>query len=279
VNSEHPSDRRPRLVINADDFGYFPEVTRGIVDCVDAETVTATSIIVHRDTPPDVFAQAKEINKADIGVHLNLSHGYPLTPKLGDAIDTFPSKFSFLALLAKRQVTVDMVAEEWSAQIETVRGAGIEPVFLNSHEHLHMFPGLFSRFTSLARHFSIEWIRVCQPEWSLTGSSGHWLRTAVFAATGAINSAPADLRHATLIGTAPSGRLQLDYLKTMLTKLQPGRVYELMCHPGKNTPNQAGNLADYHDWSGEHALLTGNELPQLLRESQVELSSFSQLQQ
>lgn len=277
MNAESLSDRRPRLVINADDFGYFPEVSEGIVDCITAGTVTATSILVHRNTPKTVFSQARSLDNADIGVHLNLSHGLPLTPQLGEAIDTFGTRFSVLASLAKRQISTDMIVKEWSAQIETVRGNGIDPVFLNSHEHLHMFPGLFNRFTELARRFSIRWIRVCRPEWSLTGSPGHWLRTAVFAATSAAAAKPGDLEHATLIGLAPSGRLQLDYLTTMLSKLQPGRVYELMCHPGRHTPADAGNLSDYHDWTGEYAALTGDEFPRLIRRANVRLSSFSAL--
>jgi len=210
-------------------------------------------------------------------VHLNLSHGRPLTPELGAVIDIFESKFSILTALASRKISTDIIAREWSAQIETVRGHGIDPVFLNSHEHLHMFPGLFRRFTDLAREFSINWIRVCKPEWSLEGSPGHWLRTAVFAATDAIAAKPADLEHATLIGIAPSGKLQLDYLTKVLGELRPGRVYELMCHPGQRAPTEAGRLSNYHNWTGEYDVLTGNELPQLISRANIQLSSFSAL--
>ncbi len=270
-----PTDSRPRLVINADDFGYFPEVTRGIERCVNAGTVTATSIIVHRDTPRSVFDSARRLDAIDIGVHLNLTCGHPLTPALQNSLGSFSSKFSLLPNLVSRRISLNMINDEWAAQIEVVRDQGIPVRFLNSHEHLHMFPGLFKRFTSLARRFSVEWIRVCSPEWTLSGSPGHWVRTAVFAATGAMASAPADLRSARLVGIAPSGRLNLDYMKSLVRTLRPGSSYELMCHPGLGETEAAGNLNEYHDWSGEQGLLTGPELPALLNDANVHLCTFS----
>lgn len=277
TNDRQSNDRRPRLVINADDFGYFPEVTRGIVECVQAGSVTATSIIVHRDTPQGVFDSARSLAGVDIGVHLNLTHGSPLTPALGNRIDRFPSKFSLLQQLLSRQVSLKTISDEWAAQMETVRDQGIEIRFLNSHEHLHMFPGLFSRFTALARQFSVDWIRVCKPEWSFTGTQGHWLRTAVFAATGSSKPVPKDLNAARLVGIAPSGRLHLEYIRSLVETFQPGRTYELMCHPGHPSSRASASLSDYHDWSGELGLLTGPHLPALLKQANVRLCAFSQI--
>ena len=275
TKARHSADDQPRLVINADDFGYFPEVTRGIVECVEAGCVTATSIIVHRDTPQDVFDAARSLAGADIGVHLNLTHGSPLTPALENRIGEFPSKFSLLQKLLNRRISLKMINDEWASQLEVVRDQGIEIRFVNSHEHLHMFPGLFSRFTTLARQFSVDWIRVCKPEWSLTGTRGHWLRTAVFAATGLSSPEPKGLNAARLVGIAPSGRLHIDYVRSLIETFQPGRTYELMCHPGYANSHAEGSLSDYHDWSGELSLLTGDQLPALLKQANVRLCAFS----
>lgn len=275
MTSYSRKDSQSRLVINADDFGYFPEVTRGIVECIQAGSVTATSIIVHRDTPQEVFDAARNLNGVDIGVHLNLTHGSPLTPALGSRVGKFPDKFSLLQKLLTRQISLKMISDEWASQMEVVRDQGIDIQFLNSHEHLHMFPGLFSRFTALARQFSVSWIRVCKPEWSLTGTSGHWLRTAVFAATSSSMSVPHDLNFARLVGIAPSGRLQLEYLRSVVDTFEPGRTYELMCHPGQGIAQAAGPLSDYHDWSGELSVLTGPQLPALLKQANVRLCAFS----
>ena len=37
----------PRLVVNADDYGYFTAVTRGIPETLDAGSVTATGVLAN----------------------------------------------------------------------------------------------------------------------------------------------------------------------------------------------------------------------------------------
>ncbi|MEM7384576.1 MAG: ChbG/HpnK family deacetylase [Verrucomicrobiota bacterium] len=280
MTSSETSPARPQLVINADDFGYFPEVTEGISDCVAAGNVTALSILVHEGTQPDLFVAARHLAEAhpvDIGVHLNFSHGKPLTQPLADALKSghFGSKFSMLRHLALGPVTVEMVEREWDTQIQVVRENGITPAFLNSHEHLHMFPLLYAAFLRLAERHRIRWIRFCTPEWAPRGSSGHWLRTAVFATTSLLSRRPPQFSWGELLGIAPSGRLDLAYLKRQLKTLKPGIVYELMCHPGKGIPALAGNLTRYHDWDAEYACLSRPDTSRIIAEAGAHLTSFT----
>jgi hypothetical protein len=76
-----------------------------------------------------------------------------------------------------------------------------------------------------------------------------------------------------------SGRLSLGYLKSVLPRLQPGRVYELMCHPGRHDPAEVSDprLLAYHDWEGELALLTSPEAEDLLSSHGVRLVGYRHL--
>lgn len=222
-----------------------------------------------------MISRARSLTNADIGVHLNLTHGRPLTQALASRFERFPHRNRIALTIATRQISTVEIKAEWEAQIEHVAEA--RPVFVNSHEHLHMLPGLFSEFCDLARRFSIHWIRVSGPEWSGAGSAAALLRNSVLAATSLLNRKPAGLNYAELYGMAPSGKLDSVYLRRLLMRLKPGGTYELMCHPGNEPLADTGTLSDYHDWEGEKQTLTDPANLAFARQQGVHITRFSEL--
>jgi predicted glycoside hydrolase/deacetylase ChbG (UPF0249 family) len=82
-----------------------------------------------------------------------------------------------------------------------------------------------------------------------------------------------------LIGTGQSGELNIDYIEACLKTMRPGRVYELMCHPGYY---DAGEISDrrltrYHAWENELRLLTSPSFKRLLQNYNVRLISYNNL--
>jgi predicted glycoside hydrolase/deacetylase ChbG (UPF0249 family) len=70
-----------RLIINADDFGLTPGVTRGILDAHLNGVVTSTSAMMNSPHIADSLAAAQDAPKLGMGVHLVLTWGKPmLTP-------------------------------------------------------------------------------------------------------------------------------------------------------------------------------------------------------
>lgn len=269
----------PALVINADDFGYFPEVSRGIATCVSDGIVTATSLIVNRDTDSAEIDALKAIEHADHGVHLNVSHGTPVTDRLAEALDgkPMPGKFSLLGALVSGRISAAAIENEWRAQLGVARDGGITISFVNCHEHLHMFPGLYGRFLRLADEFAIPFMRYCSPEWTSAGAtSGRLLRSGLFALTNLAARRPKHPVSMRLLGIAPSGALSHAYLDQILPDLKPGQSYELMCHPGEGIPSGAGPLAGYHRWDAERELLCDPETRELIERHGVRIARFTQ---
>jgi predicted glycoside hydrolase/deacetylase ChbG (UPF0249 family) len=168
---------------------------------------------------------------------------------------------------------------EWEAQIDYCRHLGIRPVFLNSHEHVHMFPGLLQPVRRLAARLRIDFVRLPAAEWhGIKGSSGV-VRAAAFTLLQLVSGRPHS-SEPRLLGVAASGRLDLPHLRARLSRLAPGN-YELMCHPGHLDPQAAqhSNLANYHDWQGEFDLLTSEAFAALLREKDIRLTSFADLRE
>ena len=82
-----------RLIVNADDYGYFPCVSKGILKAAALGTVTATGILVNG---PDLEAQIGWLaghERLDLGVHLNLTSRKPLTAAMAEKLERWGGSF------------------------------------------------------------------------------------------------------------------------------------------------------------------------------------------
>ena len=92
----------PCLIVNADDYGYFRCVSRGILAGARQGIVTATGVFANAPDLAEQAAWLRECDELDTGVHLNLTDGVPLTRRYeGKALarwaGRFPRKFSLAA--------------------------------------------------------------------------------------------------------------------------------------------------------------------------------------
>lgn len=268
-----------RLIVSADDCGYFPEVTAGIADCIAAGRVTATALLANAPDFGAAAGQLRALPLADAGVHLNLTWGRPLSAAMQRALGgrPFPGLARLAWLLLTRPALRAAAVAELDTQIARCRQAGLPPAFLNSHQHIHMLPMLHAPVLELARAHGIRQLRHTRPDGLWRGLKP-WLRERLFA-LGATRRAPAP-GTPLFLGLAASGRLTLDYLRARLATLPADTVGELMCHPGRapdsSTPPAA--LAAYHDWAGERSLLLSPAFRHLLDESNVTLVRYRDLE-
>jgi predicted glycoside hydrolase/deacetylase ChbG (UPF0249 family) len=188
-----------------------------------------------------------------IGVHLNLSDGTPKAP--ADKVRGLLNKDgrfeggpeNLLLRIASRSLPLDEVEREWSAQIQTIVDAGIEPTHLDGHKHVQMLPGLFEIALKLAKKHKIRAIRVAHEESKLRTalSSGDNQNTGVLLKQGVqarglkllahdakemaerVGIATADY----FCGIAQTGVLTRAGVEKLLTSLPDGTT-EVMCHPG-----------------------------------------------
>lgn len=267
------------LIVNADDYGYFPCVSRGILDAAASGTITATGILANN---PDLINQLewlKAVDGLDIGVHLNLTYGHPLTASLADKLPNsngmFPGAYPISLMILNNKIDIGDVRAEWCAQIEACQGRKL--MFLNSHEHIHMLPALFSLTHELAQEYQIPQVRLTRAEWILPGIPG-LLRNTLIQCMQTINQNRFKACAPILLGLSRSGKLSLDYLATIFSRLKPGQTYELMCHPGYFDPSQISDnrLKAYHDWENELSLLGSTQLQDLYERFGIRLSHYQE---
>ncbi len=162
----NPSGQRPsiRLVVNADDFGISSRINEGILLAHQAGIVTATSLMAVGRAFEQAVQCCRAVPALDVGVHLTLVAERPLLPhrsSLTGDDGRFPaSAGAFLRRWLTGRIRRADVQAEWSAQIERVLDHGIRVTHLDSHQHVHILPGLADLSLQLAARYNIPFVRV-----------------------------------------------------------------------------------------------------------------------
>jgi chitin disaccharide deacetylase len=277
-------DERPCLIVNADDYGYFRCVSKGILKSATDGVVTATGVFANTNHFGEHAAWLRDCDALDAGVHLNLTDGTPLTSDLQKMLlrwsGRFPRKFAMAKAILSGAIKVDAVQREWRAQIERCLEHGLKLSFLNSHEHMHMLPSLFPVAKALARDYDIRHIRFPKSRLAGSMSRGSLFRSAVIKVLETVNRRHMNTSTAHFLGLEASGKLDMQYLQETVSRLRAGRIYELMCHPGDFDPQEVSNprLLRYHDWQGELRTLTSPALRELLDRRGVRLIGYRHLE-
>ena len=266
------------LIINADDYGYYPCISKGILEAANAGVITATGILANSPDLATQLAWLDNVAGLDLGVHLNLTFRQPLTAvmagKLAQWQGSFPGAYAMSAMLLAGKIGLNDVRSEWRAQIEACRGKNLR--FLNSHEHIHMLPVLFPLALELAQEFGIPHVRLTQAEWRSPFGVSALIRNTLMQAMQAVNQRRLTVKTPLFVGLSRSGKLDYDYLAAVFAKLKPGHSYELMCHPGRFDPAEITDprLLSYHDWDGELALLLSPKVQALYEQFGIRLSHY-----
>ncbi len=156
------SDRR--LIVNADDFGLSPSVDRGIADAVAAGSVTSMSVMANLVDVDALARVAAAHPRVSVGAHLNLTTGRPLSPpeEVRSLVDGDGRFFPLDVVTRKafrRRLNLAEAARELNAQVSLLSAAGVAVDHLDSHEHVHLLPGLTGVVVRLGWHAGVRRIR------------------------------------------------------------------------------------------------------------------------
>jgi chitin disaccharide deacetylase len=196
------------LIINADDLGYDPAVTRGILRAMREGVVSSATFMVN--TPYTVQA-AREARGLSIGLHLNLARGAPVWPG-------FPSSFLENGAFSEARASTlppEAVEAEALAQLERLaRLMGRSATHVDVHKHLHLHPNVLAGLARAARAAGLP-VR-----------SINELMRRDLQAQGVVTNAH-------FIGDAGTEAYwTLERFEAAVSSLHTSGVTELMCHPG-----------------------------------------------
>ena len=228
------------LIVNADDFGQSPGITRGIIDAYERGIVTSASLMVRWAASAAAAAYARTHPFLGVGLHIDLGEWryrdgswQPIYTRvdLGDP---------------------DSVHREIRQQLDRCRDLiGGNPTHLDSHQHVHRSEPVRSILRNIAAEVDVP------------------LR----------DFSPGIRHYGGFYGQSQTGQplhdlITTEYLVPWLTRLAGG-VTELSCHPG-----YADDLDTMYgvERTTEIETLCSPEVRQVLVDENIRLSSFAEVE-
>ncbi len=279
-----------RLIIHADDLGADEARNAGIIEAIEAGSVTAASILVNGPAFQDCIQRIASMNgrQLSFGVHLNLTEGRPLSPGLETitgADGCFCGKQEGHRRLMNRDddALQKEIRREFAAQIQALRDAGVRMDHLDGHQHAHIFPAAIDATIRTAREFGIPWMRI--PEEPLPARSMDRNNLLLNDEAERFCRLAAAVRiklHGSIMKTTDhfrgfylKGRLSLESLERTLQTLPPG-LTELMVHPGMAHCGPGGPFSAFSNREREKELtvLTSGSFHQMLEKYHIRLTPF-----
>ena len=225
----------PNIIATADDFGLNHAVNHAILYCFEQGYANSTSILTNTPCFDEAVSIIHENSFiTNLGVHVNLAEGKPLTAFIDSYLDNDGNfnlkKVNRINNILNTEARAAFL-KEIDAQINKALSNGLRIVHLDSHYHLHTLPCFYELFLKIAKQYNLK-IRLAQ-----TFKENSYLK---FYFRKYINS------------IFKSNQLNYsDYFETVKEFLNnhsnpSNRVSELMLHPSLD---EAGNLTDHFDKS------------------------------
>ena len=269
-----------RLIINADDFGFTRGVNAGIVEACRSGALRATTLMANGTAFEDAVDLARQTPGLDVGCHLVLVGGESVAPPF----EPLPQSMRALLWQLAGGLSAGVIEREFSAQVEKILAAGLQPTHLDTHKHTHLAPPVLEAVLRVARRYAIPWIR--RPfDVRLRAARGRApLRRRVlnrvlrplrgrFARRISAHGGRATDHFA---GFQITGGYQARHLAALIRALPEG-LTEFMCHPGhcdyelRTAPTRLTESRET-----ELEALLSQEVRAALEETGVELTSFAE---
>jgi predicted glycoside hydrolase/deacetylase ChbG (UPF0249 family) len=241
------------LVVVADDYGIGPETSRGIRELAARGVVTGSVLLVNSPHAADAMrAWRRDTPDLELGWHPCLTLDAPVAgaeqvPSLVDAEGRFWPLGRFLARLVSGQVRVQEIKRELHAQYRRfVELVGRPPAVVNTHQHVALFPPVGALLLDLLRScWPRPYLRRVREPWgALTRIPEARLKRWLLSSLGRVHGARQDRAgfpgNDWLAGAAGSHPLNDPGFFVRWLARMPGRIVELMCHPGHHDPTLIG---------------------------------------
>jgi len=271
-----------RIALHADDLGMNAAVTDGILRGFDEGLLTSTSLLSNApdasralDCWRQLELQRREgrlksagrrrrlddpAQPFDLGVHLNLTQGRPMTgahfpAELLDADGRFVGVFGlFRRLQHCQRPALERLDEELTSQVRFMLDRGHKPTHLNGHQYIELLPAVAPLVESLLERFGIPAVRVAwEPSWR---RSIAWpgIRATQWLLGGAKKFYAGRFRRRIsgrktcaadgFFGTMTAGTTTAAMLRRFLAASRGCRLVEVGLHPGLETPASSSKRCD-----------------------------------
>ena len=142
------------LALCADDFGLAPGISAGIARLARARRLTAVACIANSRYWADDANRLRGLPATvDIGLHLNLTDGRPLSPRLAGRWPRLPGLAQLIVQAHMGALPLSELRQEVHAQLAAfIEAHGRPPNFVDGHQHVHHLPGVREIVLDMVEH-------------------------------------------------------------------------------------------------------------------------------
>jgi hopanoid biosynthesis associated protein HpnK len=277
-----------RLLANADDFGRHELINAAVARAVAKGCLRSATLMPGGAAFADAVRIAKEQPQLGVGVHFTLVDGHPILPPT--EIPTLVPDGEALAgdytIFVKRflsgRISLEDVRHELAAQLRKMEQTGLELTHVDSHQHMHVLPGIIDIVLDLAASAGIHKVRLPKTPLllgfsgspvqlvgrmglsCLAGWAGHKAKKRGFCVP--------DHFAGIVAGEAVSPAIFRD----IAARLRPGTT-EVMMHPGTDNAVLQKACDWQHDFEAELVALTDKEILAYLENNHIQAIGFNDL--
>lgn len=256
-----------RLIVRGDDMGYAHSGNQALIKCYKEGIETSIEIIVPSPWFPEAVKMLQENPGIDVGIHLALTSEWenvkwrPLTscPSLQDSSGyflpmVFPNKNYPGKSISENKWTIADIEKEFRAQI----ALALKKIPRISHLSSHMgCTYLSNEVSALTKRLAKEYSIPVDPE-------------------------PEPVSMASYEGPHKTSTEKIQAFTNMLNKLEPGRTYIFVDHPGlDNEELRAIYHVGYEDVAADRQgvtdTFTNQKIKALIKEKGIRLISYKDL--
>ena len=156
----------PKLIITADDCGLTEAINQKTCELHQRGYISAAGVMTNCPAHQHALALFRTCPTLDLGIHLSLTDGHPVSgdddhhPHLLNEDFSFRSNLSLY--LRSHFFSADAVAwirNELDAQLRHFTDAGLQPQHISTHHHFHSIPLLRRIVHELAAKYAVDWVR------------------------------------------------------------------------------------------------------------------------
>ena len=273
------------IIVNADDFGRHTLINRAVERGVADGVLRSATLMPGGAAFDDAAELAARSPALGIGIHLTLVNGQPVLPpaeipslvtETGVFVDDHTA---FAVRLLRGAVRLDEVRAELAAQLRRVEAAGIHPTHADSHQHMHVLPGVLDIVLDLCASAQIPAMRAPRAPLfagnfggigQLIGRAG----LAVLARRAAAKARRRGIRTPDhFAGIVAGEAVNTATLTEIAASLGEGAT-EVMLHPGTDNAVLVRDCLWDHDFEAELAAVCAPEVAAALAVNGAQIANF-----
>ncbi len=273
------------ILPNADDFGRHVLINSAVAKAVDNGCLRSATLMPGGKAFDDAVDVAKSHPDLGVGIHLTMVNGFPVCdpkdiPSLVTKDGVFLDDYTlFVKAFLKGKIRLDDVRRELMAQAEKMGKTGLDLTHVDSHQHMHVLPGIFDIALDAAESLHINAVRIPRSPLftGFSGSIGQLIGRTGLATLADLAGMRAKHRHFRtpdhFAGIVAGEAVHEGHFRHILDHLKSGTT-EIMMHPGVDNRILIKDTLWDHDFEAEYHALTSPAILKRIRDKGIRVVNF-----